>query len=221
MTTNAPPSRDPANDGSMLGVLQQVLRKFLQNNIDDMLPARVVSYDRTANRAQVLPLVRLLTTDGRQITRAQVASVPVMQFGGGNALLSFDLQPGDLGWIKANDRDISLVMSRGSESAPNTLRMHSFEDAVFIPDLMRGYTINAEDASNAVLQTRDGSVRVAIWPDRIKLTAGALSLTIGPSEHVFEGRVIMPDGATIEGRNFVAHTHGGVQPGAGTSGGVT
>lgn len=221
MTTNAPPSRDPANDGSMLGVLQQVLRKFLQNNIDDMLPARVVSYDRVANRAQVLPLVRILTTDGRQVRRAQVANVPVMQFGGGNALLSFDLQPGDLGWVKANDRDISLVMSRGAESAPNTLRMHSFEDAVFIPDIMRGYTINAEDAGNAVLQTRDGSVRVAIWPDRIKLTAGALSLTIGPSEHVFEGRVIMPDGATIEGRDFVTHTHGGVQPGAGSTGGVT
>lgn len=220
MATNAPPSRDPANAGDMVGVLQQVLRKFLQS-VDNALPARVLSYDRDAKRAQVQPLVRVMTTDGRQISRAPIASVPVMAFGGGDVVLSFNLVAGDLGWIHASDRDISLFLQNGQESAPNTLRMHSFDDAVFIPDVMRDYVITPEDAGNAVLQTRDGSVRIALWPDRIKLTAGALSLTIGPTDHVFEGHVIMPDGATISGREFLAHTHGNVTTGSGTSGGVT
>jgi len=206
-TPHANPSRDPANDGTLLGMARQLLDKFLQG-VDDMLPARVISYDRAKNRATVLPLVKLLTTDGRQVGRAQIASVPVMQFGGGNVALSFNLKAGDLGWIKANDRDISLILQAYTENAPNTLRKHSFQDAVFIPDVMHGMTIASEDAGNAVLQTLDGSVKVAIWPDRIKLVAGALSITLGPSAIDIAGHVNMPDGATIGGINFGTHVHG-------------
>lgn len=215
---HANPSRDPANEGDLLGMARQILDKFLQG-VDDMLPARVVSYDRATNRAQVVPLVKVLTTDNRQITRAQIASIPVMMFGGDGFVLSFPLKKGDLGWIKANDRDISLVLQSYRDTAPNTLRKHSFQDAVFIPDVMRGVTIAGEDEGHAVLQTLDGSVKVALWPDRIKLAAGALSLTIGPSEHVFAGHVSMPNGANIGGIEFSDHGHTGVETGGGTSDG--
>lgn len=233
---HAYPSRDPANDDSLLGMARQVLDKFLQQ-VDDCLPARVVSYDRTANRATVVPLVKLLTTDGRQVGRAQIASVPVTQFGGNGAVLSFDLKAGDLGWIKANDRDISLIMQGYKDAAPNTLRKHSFQDAVFIPDVMRGRTIAGEDAHNAVLQTLDGSVRIALWPDRVKITVGAKVVEIGPTNitltngaaaltmtptgSTFAGPVAFPDGASIGGIEFGTHKHTGVQTGAGTSGGPT
>ena len=219
---HATPSRDPANDGSLLGMARQILDKFL-SGIDDMLPARVVSFngDRQNPRVAVVPMVKLLTTTGQQVGRAQVASVPVMQFGGGGVALSFHLKPGDLGWIKANDRDISLMLQGYRDAAPNTLRKHSFQDAVFIPDVMRGLVVNAEDAEHAVLQTLDGSVRVAIWPDRVKLTAGACSLTIGPEKNTFAGYVEMPDGASIATIDFATHKHTNVAPGSGTSGGPT
>lgn len=241
---HANPSRDPADDGSLLGMARAILDKFLQG-VDDMLPARVVSYDRAKNRATVVPLVKVLTTDNRQIQRAQIASVPVMQFGGDGVVLSLNLKPGDLGWIKANDRDISIVMQSYADNAPNTLRKHSFQDAVFIPDVMHGITTIGEDATNAVLQTLDGLVRVAIWPDRVKLSAGALSVTIGPATievvgpvnfhnpvHALQtltvdgastltGAVTMPGGATIGGIPFGTHKHTGVQAGTDTSGGPT
>lgn len=226
-TPHANPSRDPANDGTLLGMARQLLDKFLQG-VDDMLPARVVSYDRTTNRAVVLPLVKLLTTDGRQVGRAQIASVPVMQFGGGGVALSFNLVAGNLGWIKANDRDISLILQAYSENAPNTLRKHSFQDAVFIPDVMHGLTVAGEDAGNAVLQTLDGSVKVAIWPDRVKLAAGALSVTVGPSNVAIVGDTTVTGtlgvtgaatlaSATIGGINFGTHVHS--DPQGGTTGG--
>lgn len=177
---HATPSRDPANDDSLLGMARQILDKFLAQ-VDDMLPARVVSYDRQANRATVVPLVKVLTTDNRQVGRAQIAAVPVMMFGGDGVALSFNLKAGDLGWIKANDRDISILLQSYRESAPNTLRKHSFQDAVFIPDIMRGLTLAGEDATHAVLQTLDGSVRLAVWPDRIKITKGAMFAEVGPA----------------------------------------
>lgn len=203
---HATPSRDPANEGSLLGMARQILSKFLQD-IDDMLPARVVSYDRATNRAVVVPMVKVLTTDGRQIDRAQIASVPVLQMGGGGFVLAFNLQPGDLGYIKANDRDTSLVMQAYRDNAPNTLRMHSFSDGVFIPHVMTGYTIAGEDADHAVLQSLDGSVKVSLGTDSLKLAAGALSIVIGPSNITLNGPVVMPDGATIGGIAFGTHVH--------------
>lgn len=192
---------------------RSILGKFLAG-IDDMLPARVVSFDRDANRVTVVPLVKVLTTDDRLIGRAQVASLPVMRMGGGGMVLAFNLRPGDLGWIKANDRDISLITQSYRDEGPNTLRMHSFQDAVFVPDPMTGVAIDAEDSENAVLQTLDGSVRVAIWPDRLKCTAGALSMTIGPSSIDFAGHVNIPDGATINGIEFITHVHSGIDRGS-------
>ena len=166
----AQPSRNPANDGTMTGMLREVMGKMTQG-LDDCLPATVVAFDRTSNRATVKPMVQVVTTKGEAVSRAQLVSVPVFQIGGGGFLLNFNLKPGDLGWIKASDRDTSLFLQQYSEQKPNTKRMHSFSDGLFFPDVMRGYTIDGEDAENAVLQTLDGTCRVAIWPDRVKITA--------------------------------------------------
>ncbi len=169
-TKQAPPSRDPANDGTLTGMLREVMGKMAQS-LDDCLPAVVVAFDRASNRATVKPMVQVLTTAGETVSRAQVVSVPVFQIGGGGFLLNFNLKPGDLGWIKASDRDTSLFLQQYSEQRPNTKRVHSFSDGLFFPDAMRGFTINSEDAENAVLQNLDGTCRVAIWPDRVKITA--------------------------------------------------
>lgn len=225
---HAYPSRDPADDGSVLGMVNTVLRKFLQG-VDDCLPARVVAYNRTTNRALIVPMLKLLTTDGRKLSRAQIASVPVLQHGGGGFVLSFNLKPGDLGWLKACDRDISLITQAYVDDGPNTLRMHTFEDAWFIPDVMHGYSIAGEDAENAVLQTLDGSVKVSLWPDRLKLVAGALSMTMGPDKTVIVGPVELTDtlkvaghseltgGALIGGIEFGTHKH----PNGGLPGGLS
>src|SRR5262249_46348684 len=183
---NATPSADPADQDSATGMLKVVLRKFLQGT-DDMLPARVTAYDRTTNRATVQPLVAMLTTAGVRVERATIASVPVFQYGGGDLLLSFPINVGDLGWIKANDRDISMVLQTWSAGPPNTRRMHSFEDCMFFPDAMRGYSILGEDASAAVLQTKDGSARVSVKAGQVKMTAGASNITITPAGVAING----------------------------------
>lgn len=125
--------------------------------------------------------------------------------------MRFPLRTGDLGWIKANDRDISLFKSTYANSAPNTQRKHSFEDAVFIPDTMlRGFTIAEEDTENAVLQNEDGSVRIAIFPDKVKITAPAVLIDTPVTT--------MTGDAVIGGISFLNHVHGGVVPGGGDTG---
>ena len=175
MTDNSPLSNNPANNQSLDGVLRFREAKFA-NRLNNMLPALVIAYDRPSNRAQVQPLISRITTKGTILIRARVASVPVLQLGGGGFVMSFNVQAGNLGWLKANDQDISLFKQTYEQSPPNTKRKHNFSDAMFIPDVMTGYTIAEEDAGNAVLQSLDGSVRIALWPDKVKITSPKVAI---------------------------------------------
>lgn len=168
-------SRNPANDGTLAGAFKEILGKFLAD-VDDMLPAIVIAYDRDLNRATVRPLIQLLKTDGTLISRAEVASVPVLNIGGGNGVLSFPIIPGDLGWIKASDRDISLFLQTeaAKDVAPNTLRKHEFSDSLFIPDQFKKWTIQAGDEDAMVLQTLDGMERIAIDANGVRMTSASV-----------------------------------------------
>lgn len=204
MPVNANPSIDPANENTLAGFMQFAFGKFL-NSVDSMLPAKVVAYDRTKNRVQVQLLVAIVTTDNTTVSRAQFASLPVLVLGGGGFVVNFNLQPGNLGWVIANDRDISTFLQSYSESAPNTVRQHSFSDGLFIPDVMTGYTIAEEDASNMVIQNLDGSVKVALGATKIKLSAPQIeldaveSITLTAPEIELNGDVIINDTLTVNG----------------------
>lgn len=168
-SSNAPPSIDPADLDSLTGTIRFAFNKMFQD-VNGMLPAQVVAFNRTTNRVQVQPLIAVLTTNNTLVTRPQIASIPVFQIGGGGAVLNFNLNPGDLGWILASDRDISVFLQGYAASPPGTQRMADFADSLFIPNVMTGFTINPEDTNNAVLQSIDGTKRISIWPDKIKTT---------------------------------------------------
>ncbi len=237
---NAPPSRNRAGDNTLTGLFSLFSAK-LKQNIDDMLPAKVIAYDRATNRAQVQPLIVQVSTLGEQINRAQIASVPVLQLGGGGFVISFPIETGDLGWIKASDRDITFFLKNYTQAAPNTQRTHSFSDAVFIPDsFMKDVVINSEDAANLVIQNLDGTVRVAIWSDKVKITApeiildsplttctGAFVAGTNPmyvQTATFNGDIdttgdITADGDITAGTvSLDGHTHPGVQSGGSNTG---
>ena len=152
-----------------------VLRKFLLD-VDDMLPARIVSYDRSRNRAQIEILYRVTMTDGSMNPLTAPAEVPALVMGGGGMCLTFPLKPGDLGWIKASDRDMSLFLQSYEAEPGNTARLHCFEDGVFIPDVMKDFVVSDGDA--ATFQTLDGTASVAVKPGSIVLTVGSTVVSI-------------------------------------------
>jgi hypothetical protein len=224
MTDNYyPPSLNPASRGDFAGIVRFILTKWLQKT-DDMLPATIVSYNRITNRAVVQPTISIVDTNNKLIQRGVISSMPVLQLGGGGFVLSCPLNPGDLGWIKASDRDISLFLQFLKNSPPNTGRLHSFEDSMFIPDTMFKNVV-------LVLQTTDGTVRVAIWPTKVKITAPEVDI-VAPSINIqasasvafttpsitVSGSVVVTGEVTAAGKVLGTHVHSGVQPGGGNSG---
>lgn len=179
----SPPSRNPGDADTLTGLFKLAFTKWLQKT-DDMLPAKVVSYDAATNVAKVQPQIEVVSTGAQQIARPAVASVPVYQASGGGFILRFPIANGDLGWIKANDRDISIFKQTNSSSAPNTQRKHSFEDAIFIPQCaFSAVSIADEDVNNMVLQNYAGTVKIAMWNNLIKIiSAGGIGIggTPGP-----------------------------------------
>lgn len=174
--TNTPSlSTQPALSGTLVGAFSLAVDKVIQG-LSNRLPAMINTYDRPSNRAQVQILIPMVTTGGQVIPRAQVASVPVQIDGGGGVFISFPLVAGDLGWIEACDRDISLFLQTYTETAPNTFRKWSFSDAKFTPDVMKGFTISVEDMDSAVISTLDGTVKISMSQVGITITSPVVTI---------------------------------------------
>ena len=183
---------DPASRGTLLGSFNFAIDKIIQG-LDNRLPAAIVSYNRTTNLAQVQILIPMVTSDGSTVSRSQVASVPVQTDGGGGVVINFPLVAGDMGWIEACDRDISLFMQTLKVGKPNTLRKWSFSDAKFTPNNFKALVINIIDSDAAVISTLDGMIRIAISPTLgVSITSPVVTINGGL---VLTGEMTGPDGA--------------------------
>lgn len=203
------PNTDAANEGSLPGQLDAALKSFFLNQFEGMLPATVVSYNDQTNRAVIKPLVMLGTTSGAKVSRAQVSGIPVYRFGGGGFFMRFPIKAGDFGWIKANDRDISLVFQRGGlEDWPNTTRMHKFSDAMFFPDTFKQWVVSGENADKAVWQTMDGETCISLGAGEIKHKVGAVSITASASGIA----LVSPPGTLTHNGINIGDTHQHVGP---------
>ena len=191
------PNNNPANDGNLTGLLDMHARRRSMDT-HDQLPAKVISYDPDTNRVAVEPLIQMITEDGEAFDRGQVASIPVARPGAGGFLTHFNIEPGDLGWIKSNDRDISLFLKSFAKSPPNDNRIHDFSSAVFIPDCMTGYTVSPDAGTGMSIQNKDGSIAITLSPDLIKIKHPAL-VEIDAASTVFNGNVTMNNNLTING----------------------
>jgi len=241
MTTPNIPNKPPAAEGNYGAISDWIHHKAMQKH-NQQLPAIMLAYDRVKNRAMVQPLISMLGAGGVRLGRAPIASVPVLALGGGGFFVNFPLGHGDLGWIEASDRDISLYLQTGQESPPNTLRMHSFEDARFIPDIFDGYTFELDEGA-MVISNLDGTTRIVMSQTKIKvvspnvevdtttalLTAsGLVTLNVGALDintteaggTTGTGAFNLPANTTIGGRPFLTHEHSGVEHGTDNSGGV-
>lgn len=162
-----PNRQGPENYGNLTEAMSAMLRTAALDS-EVCLPCRVVSYDREKNTAIIHPLIKVVLTS-ESVSRSEIGPVPVFALGSQQFVINFPLKPGDLGWMIANDRDITKFLESLGESEPDTYRVHDFNDAVFYPDMIRGYTINEYDSESLVIQSKDGKQCVSIGPNQIFL----------------------------------------------------
>lgn len=193
-------------------------------NFENMLPAVVQSYNRDTNIATVKPQVMFVDVNDGGIPRNDMAAIPCLALGGGGFVINFPIKDGDLGWIHAADRDLTLFKKTLADSKPGSGTLHKFSQGMFIPDIFRQYVINAEDSESMVIQTVDGATRIAIKPGQIKITGAALvvdaTLTTFKGEVAMEKSLTVAVEATVAGTPFTSHGHINSTPGQRTAGGA-
>lgn len=207
------PSGSLLSDSGMPDVLQLAIRKSLID-VNDMLPARIISWDAATNRAQIEILYQVTMTSGDVHQLDAPAEVPVQFPGGGGFMLVFPLKKGSLGWIKAADRDLSLFLQSYEAEAGNTPRIKCFEDGVFIPDVMHAFTMSNGDGIS--LQTVDGANAVTVTSSSAIMKVGGATLTLTADKLVssvpFEAPKVKGGGVEMVGHNHTNPEGGNVGP---------
>ncbi len=212
--TKTVPENNPADVHSLDGLAAFLSEKILLN-LQKVLPGIVQSYDRNTNRAIIQPAISAVASRGQKIQRPPLINIPVFSMSGGGIVMSFPIQAGDTGWIIAADRDISIFKQNLAESSPNTYRKHQYTDAFFLPDKINDINISEDDAGAVVISTLDGSTKFTLKSGEIKLTGN----TIITGDTTITGTLTVSGDVMGAGISLSTHTHSGVEPGSGSTGG--
>lgn len=202
------PNYNPSNQFTMAGMLEEVLKNY-SLGLENCLPAVVVSHDRTANTVVVTPAIKTVSTDGEANQRANI-TLPVHVFGGGGIVISTPLKAGDTGWIVACDRDITLFKQSLKVSNPNTYRTHKLAFGFFIPDKVKGFTVSGGDTNAFLIQTLDGSTKIALSDGLVEIKTGGdikaecSNLTITASSCKITAETEITGNVTVSGTMMAA-----------------
>lgn len=227
--------KSPGDDQSLASTMR-FIQRAIEMDMENCLPCRVMDYDRAANRATVRPAIMSTvrsteSTDLIRKNRVAIPDIPVLSLGAGGFHISFPVKRGDLGWIYACDRDISLFLQSLTEQ-PAGLdgASHKFSDAIFIPDVFSKYTINEEDEGALVIQSTSSATRISVREDNIKITAPVKVQLDTPLTEILHDLTVsgntileqnlsvtgpattLPQATTVGGAVVYGHDHGGVVP---------
>ena len=183
-----------------LGGILEIFERYMHRTTENSLPCEVTAVNANRTKVSVKPLIAMVGENGEVLSRNEITGIHVETFGAGGWLISPPIKVGDLGWIEASDRDISLFLQSFKEEQPPTERMHSFSDARFVPDIMKGFSIDSADADALVIQNLDGSVKIALNGNKIT--------GVAPGGFELNGAQITPDGDVITASGISLDGHG-------------
>lgn len=116
-------------------------RAALKMRVADLVS--VTSFDAEKMTVNAKPLVKR-EIDGTYVSPPPILSVKVARIPlkitveGKEAAVAPDIKPGDIGVVLYLDLDSDNAIMTGTESQPNSSRVHSGDDAVFIGKIMPG-----------------------------------------------------------------------------------
>jgi phage baseplate assembly protein gpV len=190
------------------------------------LPAIVQSFNATTQTLVVQPaLLENVRIAGAQqnVDLGLIADVPVLVYRGGGFSLTLPIQAGDECYLLFADGCIDAWFQSGGVQTRIDGRRHSLSDAIAIfglgsaPRALASYSPTAmqlrSDDGNTVVEV--GAGEVTIKANTVNVQGQTVNVT-GSTNVAISGN----DQTTIDGVNFLEHTHSGVTAGGGVTGPV-
>ncbi|HHT5262735.1 Gp138 family membrane-puncturing spike protein [Klebsiella michiganensis] len=206
------------------GALAEVLaseRKTLNEQLRVALPGIIQSFDPDAVTAVVQPAIRYIErdNDGNKVTQDYplLVDVPVVFPRGGGCTLTFPVKEGDECLVIFADRCIDFWWQSGGIQEPVDGRMHDLSDAFcIVGPQSQAKKISGISTTAAQLRTDDGSAIIELAAGGA-VTISSPQITInGPLQ--VNGEITSTGDQVAAGISQTGHTHGGVEPGGGSTG---
>ena len=152
----------------------------------------------------VLPLVGQVDGAGNVIPHKTIFRRPYSRVQGGSNAIILDPAVGDIGIVVFASRDISSAVASSKQSPPGSGRKYDYSDGLYLYSLARGVPTQFIDFT-------DGGITITTPHVLTVNAAGGMNIN---------GAHISPSGEITDalGKVLGTHTHGGVQPGGGTTG---
>ena len=176
-------------------VIEEALSKVHTSMVVKIIAVRGGS--GPVGRVDIQPLVNQVDGKGKSTPHGIIYNVPYLRAQGGKAAIIMDPEVGDTGWANFASRDISQVKESGAAAPPETKRMHSMADALYVGGTLNGTPEHLISFPNNEINITSAS--------KITMTAPDVEINSSTLRH---------NGVNISS----THKHGGVQAGGGTSG---
>ena len=184
------------------------------------------------------PMSQMIDGNGNAYASPSYPSLPHYRIQQGTAAIIMNPRPGDIGVFVCSKRDISNVSQGKQPGPPGSTRSFSPSDAVMVGSIHTKaptYYISFEDQDKILIHAPAG---VTIESDTA-VTVKAPQVTIDAAETTIKGHVTVEGGlnvaggsgaavdgsltttgdVTASGISLTSHTHSGVTPGGGNTGG--
>ena len=202
-------------------------------------PVQVVAYHASESgvgMVDVLPLVRLVAGNGQTVDQSQLFELPVLRIQAGENALIIDPQPGDIGLAVYAMRDTEAVKAtRGGPANPASARCYDKGDGFYLGGFLNKTPARYVKVSDSGVEI-EGVAKVDMHGQNVTITAegkitldapvvevtGTLTQTgaKGTGASSFTGGFTNTGGSIVSnGITLESHTHSGVEPGGGSTGG--
>lgn len=184
------------------------------------------------------PMSQMIDGNGNAYASPSYPSLPHYRIQQGTAAIIMNPRPGDIGVFVCSKRDISNVSQGKQPGPPGSTRSFSPSDAVMVGSIhtqVPTYYIDFTDQDKILIHAPAG---VTIESDTA-VTVKAPQVTIDAAETTIKGHVTVEGGlnvaggsgaavdgsltttgdVTADGISLTSHTHSGVTPGGGNTGG--
>lgn len=174
-------------------------------------PGIITSFNAANQTATVQLAIReKINIDGNETWTdiPELLDVPIVLPRAGGYVLTMPIQAGDECLVVFADYCIDAFYQSGGVQNQVDKRRHDLSDGIAIvgmwsqPNVIPNYSI-----SSTQLRTDTGAAYIEISGSTINIHNSNVNISGGNT--------------TIDGKNFLSHTHGGVQPGGGNTSGVS
>jgi hypothetical protein len=205
---------------SMAELLQEANRQQMMS-VGTSTPGYVETFDPVTQLARLQIGIVRVRTDGTTYNPAPIIECPVQFSGGGGFAVEHQIDSGDEGIIIFSQRCIDAWVETGGIAENPILRFHDFADAYFIPGIRaKPNAIQAFSNDGIRLRNAAGDSFIHLKGDgtaEIKVTTLDVTGDITATGTINAPTIEADTSLTAAGAEVVSHTHGGIEPGGGTT----